>query len=348
VSPAEPAGKTPARGGEEAFVAWLRKKLPRPVRVGDDTAELAARGRLVITVDQQIEGTHFARGLDLFVLGRRLMAVNLSDLAASGARPRWAVLALGLPEECDPRRLVEGVLAEAKRHGVALVGGDVAHSPLLTSSLTLLGDKDPKAASLARDQARAGHALWLGGPVGESALGCELFLRGAQLRGSAVTLPKDKGVQLRGNLSAAGRRAVARHLVPPPQLGLGRWLASLGSSARSGAGAVIDVSDGLAKDLRRLCVASGVGAELDLRRLRAAVSPRFAELAAALGLDPIALALGGGEDYVLLFTLPAGVEPPSRFGCAQIGRITRAKEIWLLDAAGQRLELPEIGWDHLS
>lgn len=335
--------------GEEAFVAWLERRLPRSPGsspIGDDTAELAARGRLVVTVDQQIEGTHFASGLDLATLGRRLLAVNLSDLAASGARPRWALLALGLPPETDPRPLIDGLLAEAKRHGVVLAGGDVAHSPVLSASLTLLGDKPRGAASLGRDRARPGHALWLGGPVGESALGCELVLRGAELRGKRVVLPEaeDEDFLLQGKTAAAGRRAVARHLVPLPQLELGAWLAGLGRRA----GAAIDVSDGLAKDLRRLCTASNVGAELDLRLLRRAVVPEHEALATALGLDPIAVALAGGEDYVLLFTLPATVTPPDRFACTRIGTITRQRTVHFLDATGAPHPLPALGWDHLD
>ena len=335
--------------GEEAFVAWLERRLPRSPGsspIGDDTAELAARGRLVVTVDQQIEGTHFASGLDLATLGRRLLAVNLSDLAASGARPRWALLALGLPPETDPRPLIDGLLAEAKRHGVILAGGDIAHSPVLSASLTLLGDKPRGAASLGRDRARPGHNLWLGGPVGESALGCELVLRGAELRGKRVVLPEaeDEDFLLKGKTAAAGRRAVARHLVPLPQLELGAWLAGLGRRA----GAAIDVSDGLAKDLRRLCTASGVGAELDLRLLRRAVVPEHEALATALGLDPIAVALAGGEDYVLLFTLPATVTPPDRFACTRIGTITRTRTVHFLDATGAPHPLPALGWDHLD
>lgn len=340
-------------GGEEAFVAWLGRRLPR-APIGDDTAELAARGRLVVTVDQQIEGTHFASGLDLVTLGRRLLTVNLSDLAASGARPRWALLALGLPHETDPRPLVEGLLAEAARHGIVLAGGDVAHSPLLSASLTLIGEKPRGAAPLGRDRARPGHALWLGGPVGESAVGCELVLRGAQLRNRAsrsgktedfsVSLPTTKDFHLRGKLSGAARRAVARHLVPVPQMALGFWLAALGRRA----GAVIDVSDGLAKDLRRVATASGVGAELDLRLLRRAVAPGHEELATLLGLDPIALALAGGEDYVLLFTLPEGAAPPARFAATRVGTITAGRRVVYLDAAGRHHPLPRLGWDHLD
>jgi len=335
-----------SRGGEERFVDWLRRRLGEPRRVGDDTAELAARGRLVVTVDQQIEGTHFATGLDPRLVGRRLVAVNLSDLAASGARPLWALLALAVPPESDPRRLVEGVLAEARRSGLALVGGDVAHAPLLSTSLTALGEKRPRDASLGRDRARPGHVLWLGGTVGESALGCELLLRGASIVGRTVSFSsKDKSFHLGEALLGAGRRAVVRNVLPSPQLALGRWLAGLGERR---AGACIDVSDGLAKDLRRLCAASGVGVELDLRLVKRATSRGFEGLATALGLDPVAVALAGGEDYVLLFTLPQTVAPPPAFRCVRIGRIVRGAAVVMLDRDGHRLHLPRLGWDHLD
>ena len=332
-----------ATRGDERFVAWLRRIAPGSP-IGDDTAELAprrSRGRLVVTVDQQIEGTHFAPGLDPATLGRRLLRVNLSDLAASGAVPRSAFLALGLPVDVDPKPIVKGVVADAKRFGVTLAGGDVARAEVLSASLTLIGEKGARDASLGRDRAKAGHTIWLGGTVGESALGCELLLRESS---NEEEEEEAKGFHLREELMAAARRSVRRNLLPAPQLVLGRWLAALGRRA----GACIDVSDGLAKDLRRVCVASGAGAELDLRLLRRATPPRFEELAAALELDPIAVALAGGEDYVLLFTLPAGVEPPARFGCRRVGRIVAGRSLSMLDASGRRLSLPSLGWDHLA
>jgi len=331
-------------GGEERFTAWLRRRLPEPDLIGDDTAELAAAGRLVVTVDQQIEGTHFATGLEPRTIGRRLVAVNLSDLAASGARPRWAFLTLGVPPETDPRPIVEGVLAAARRHGLVLAGGDVAHAPLLLTSLTVVGEKPRRDATLGRDRARAGQTLWLGGTVGESALGCELLLRGAELAGRGVSLIGVEDRHLPAALHAAARRAVRRNAVPEPQLELGRWLASLGRRA----GACIDISDGLAKDLGRLASASGVGVELDLRLLRRATPPRFEDLAEALGLDPVAVALAGGEDYVLLFTLPKRLEPPARFRCLPVGRTAPGRAVTMLDRDGLAHPLPNLGWDHLD
>lgn len=341
-------------GGEEAFVAWLRRRLPGPPAIGDDTAELTApggQGRLVVTVDQQVEGTHYLSGLDPRAVGRRLVAVNLSDLAASGARPRWALLALAAPPELDPRRIVDGALAEAKPHGLRLVGGDFAHAPLLAASLTAIGERGKGDATLGRDRAKPGHRIWLGGTVGDSALGCELLLRGAISDGRRVDLSAGpEGVPaldelLPRRLLPAARRAVRRNLRPTPQLALGHWLAGLGAKR---AGAAIDVSDGLAKDLGRVLEASGVGAELDLRLLHEATAPRFDALATALELDPVAVALAGGEDYVLLFTLPGSIEPPPRFGCLPVGRILPGRRAWMLDRDGKRHPLPRLGWDHLE
>jgi len=333
--------------GEEAFVAWLRRRLPEPVLVGDDVAALdSPRGQLIVTVDQQIEGTHFAPGLDPGLVGRRLVRVNLSDLAAAGAHPRWALLTLAIPPELDPRAVVEGVIAECRHFGLALAGGDVAHAPLLAATLTALGDRPRRAPSLGRDRARTGHRIWIGGTVGESALGCELLLRGATMAGRRVALPDpSEDLVLDRLMAAAAKRAVRRNVLPEPQLGLGAWLAEL---APRRAGACIDVSDGLAKDLRRIATASGRGVELDLRLVKRATSPRFEALATALGLDPIAVALAGGEDYVLLFTLPSGVEPPAALGARPIGRVVASRESVMLDRDGRGQPLPELGWDHLS
>ena len=326
---------------EDELVAWLRRRLPRGGdRLGDDTARLPAQGPHVVTVDQQIEGVHFPAGLDGATIGRRLLAVNLSDLAASGARPLWALLALTLPSGYDPRPLFRGLLAAGREHRVSLVGGDLARGPRLAAALTLAGALAPGAAPLGRDRARPGDSLWLGGTVGDSGLGRELLLRGARPAGRRVELPAGL---VPAPLAAAARGAVARHLRPQPQLALGRALAGT-----RGAGAAIDLSDGLALDLRRICRASGVGAEIDLAQLQRALAPRFEPLAAALDLSAVGLALGGGEDYVLLFTLRPGVAPPRGHRALRIGTILDGRALRLRDAAGRRHPLPRLGWDHLA
>jgi thiamine-monophosphate kinase len=292
--------------------------------IGDDAA-LLPPGSFVVTLDHQIAGVHFPPNLDPAAVARRLLAVNLSDLAAMGASPAYAFLALAAPCGFDHRRFFTALLAACRRHRLTLAGGDLARHRELSTSLTLLGTKADGARWLERSGARPGHALWLGGTIGESAAGRLLIERGEL--GEAFS-----------SLRAAARRAVRRHLTPRPQLALGRWL------GEQTTGAAMDVSDGLARDLHRLCRASGVGAEVEAGALPFA--DRFATLCDAIGADPLALAIGGGEDYVLLFTLPKGVTPPLEFRARRIGRITKGQRVVLVNG-GERSDLPAIGWDHL-
>lgn len=340
---------------EEGLVAWLRTLTARQQRggsrrarralIGDDAATLPS-GQ-VVTVDQQIEGVHFPAGLPPAVIARRLLAVNLSDLAASGARPRHAFLALAAPPGFDHRSFFRALVRAGDDYGIVLAGGDLALAPQLHLSLTLIGERRRGSATLARDLARPGQVLWLGGTLGESAAGCELLRRGASVRGSSIVLPESFSAA--GGLRPAAVRAVRRHLLPTPQLELGRWLAARG---RGAAVAAIDVSDGLAKDLHRLCTASEVGVRLVGAALRSAAPPRFAELSDRLGLDPDRLVESGGEDYVLLFTLPKGTPPPACFGAFAIGSTTRTVGVFVDDpdavpARGPR-RLAAAGWDHLG
>ena len=316
---------TQKRDGENRLIDWLSRRTARQPggsRLGDDAAVLPP-GSFAVTVDHQIEGVHFPPGLDPAVVARRLLAVNLSDLAASGAVPRYAFLALAAPAGFDHRRFFTSLLASCRKFGVELAGGDLARNPeRLSASLTLMGTKAGRRW-IERGGARPGHALWLGGTIGESAAGRLLIERGGWKEGDS------------SSLRVAARRAMRRHLEPEPQLALGRWL----SDQRAGAG--MDVSDGLARDLHRLCRASGVGAEVDAAELP--FPARFPSLCEMIAADPQALALGGGEDYVLLFTLPEGIEPPEG---RRIGRITRKREVAMI-REGKRSALPDVGWDHL-
>jgi thiamine-monophosphate kinase len=208
-----------------------------------------------------------------------------------------------------------------------------------TASLTLIGARWPRARRfLRRAEARAGDAIYLGGTVGESALGLELVKRGARATAGGVSLPAT--LRIPRTLEAAARRAVERHLLPRPQLELGAWL------ARRSRGAAIDVSDGVARDLHRMCAASGVGASIDAALLPR--SARFGALAVELGLDPLALQLGGGEDYVLLFTLPARGRADVSPAGHRIGQIEARHEVVLIGDDGARRPLPDLGWDHLA
>jgi thiamine-monophosphate kinase len=332
-----PSSKRPHRAEtERTLVDWLAARPETAGLIGDDAAVFGARRAHVVTVDSQTAGVHFPADLAPEILARRLLAVNLSDLAAMGARPAHAFLALAAAPGFDHRRFFTALLAAARRYGLVLAGGDLSSAPVTSASLTLIGARWPRARRfLRRAEARPGDDVYLGGTVGESALGLELVERGARRTATGVSLPAT--LRIPRALEAAARRAVERHLLPRPQLELGAWL------ARRSRAAAIDVSDGVARDLHRLCAASGVGASIDAARLPR--SARFTELARELGLDPLTLQLGGGEDYVLLFTLPPRARADVSPACQRIGRIEAGREVVLGDDV--RRPLPDLGWDHL-
>lgn len=244
--------------------------------VGDDAALVAPPPgfELALAADTIVEGVHFPAGMDAAAIGHRVLAVNLSDLAAMAADPAWALLALTLPrvDEAWLDGFAGGLDALARRTGTAIVGGDTTAGPLVVT-VTIAGLVPPGQA-LRRAGAQPGDIVFVSGCPGEAAAGLGV------LRG-----------QLAGN-AAAREHVRARFLWPEPRLDLGRAL-------RGVATACIDVSDGLAGDLAKLCAASGVGARLDGARL-----PVSAELAEVAGGDALRLCLAGGDDYELLFTAP--------------------------------------------
>lgn len=330
---------------EDQLISWLKERLNRTGvedRIGDDAAVLPAGGPWVTTMDTQIEGVHFRSGLDPSILARRLWAVNASDIAAMGADPCHAFLSLSAPQNFDRKRFFEAFLEACGPSGTELAGGDLSSHPSICVVLTLIGRSDSGRRFLRRDEARPGHDLWLGDTsLGESALGLEWVLRGASLDTSdhqVIGLPR-----MAPAAQETCERSVRRHLLPEPQLGLGRLL------SKRTRGAAMDISDGLSKDLHRLCRASGVGAVVHLDRL---VEPQgWSEIRHLLGKDAprwLDLALGGGEDYILCFTLPTGEPPPSDFSCLKIGSIRAVKEIVAVDRDGASAPLPVSGWDHLS
>jgi len=244
--------------------------------VGDDAAVLAVDGAMAVTVDTLVSGVHFPDGMAASLLGYRLMAVNLSDLAAMGAEPRWATLALTLPkpDELWLEGFSRGLYELAERFGVSLVGGDLTRGPL-TATLQLMGRVD-RGAALTRGGGNLGDDIYVTGTLGDSAAGIALITE-------RVPAPP-------GSAEAALEERFYR---PLPRVAEGRALRSLASAA-------IDISDGLLADLGHLCKASGCGALIDVERV-----PLSAEL---ISLFPpqIALghALGGGDDYELCFTAP--------------------------------------------
>jgi thiamine-monophosphate kinase len=244
--------------------------------IGDDAAVLAVNGHVAVTVDTLVAGVHFPDGCAPALLGYRLMAVNLSDLAAMGAQPRWGTLALTLPSADEPwlDGFSRGLFELADRYGVSLVGGNLSRGPL-TLTLTLLGVVEPKNM-LTRGGGHVGDDVYVTGTLGDSAAGIALILeRSAAPHGSAAAALKE------------------RFYRPVPRVGAGLALGPLATAA-------IDISDGLLADLGHICKASGCGATIDVERV-----PLSVELLSLFPpQDALAQALGGGDDYELCFTAP--------------------------------------------
>jgi thiamine-monophosphate kinase len=271
------------------LVDWIRRRVPPPgpdvvVGIGDDAAVLRPpRGEwLVQTTDTLVDGVHFDRALcSPETIGRRAVAVNLSDLAAMAARPQWLLLSLALPPSlpvADFEALVDGAIAAATAGGAALVGGNLTRMPgPLTIDVHATGRVRPRRV-LRRDGARPGDSLWVTGSLGGAAAGL------AMLRES----------------SAAHGPAVDRYLAPAPRLREAAALAAAGAAR-----AAIDVSDGLAASVRQLAAASGAGARIDGDLLP--LLPEARRWFASRGADAVDEALAS-DDYELLFAVPAKAE----------------------------------------
>ncbi len=320
--------------------AMLAEQAPGVVRgIGDDVAVLDISGPeyLLATCDIQVEGVHFTRkAISPYQLGRKVVAINVSDIAAMGGEPRWALVSLAIQEDTEVDyvdELYRGMREQAALAGASIVGGNMS---LLKSGiavdLTLLGVIAPERLIL-RSTARAGDAILLTGSPGESRAGLELIRR------PELALSFESRQKL-----------LERHLCPQPRLAEGRLLAKSGQ-----VNAMIDVSDGVIADLRHICNSSGKGAEIRVESLP--VSPGVVETARLAGADSLEWALSGGEDYELLFTAsPESVPGLQKMlldetgnSCAQIGKITaETGELWLLLADGKRITPSEKGWDHFA
>ncbi|MXN30745.1 thiamine-phosphate kinase [Delftia sp. CH05] len=283
----------------------IRRFFQRPVRraalgVGDDCALLApAPGmQLAVSSDMLVEGRHFFADVDPRLLGHKSLAVNLSDLAACGARPLAFTLALSLPraDAAWTEAFAAGLLALADAHGCELVGGDTTQGPL-NICITVFGEVPPGQALL-RSGARAGDDIWVSGSLGDARLALEALL-------DHTTLPP-------GTLAAARQRLEA----PTPRVALGQALRGIASSA-------LDVSDGLLGDLGHILEQSRVGASLDTRLITPLLD---AGRHTPLAIDLLhQCTLSGGDDYELCFTAPAdrrdAVQAAGRDSATRVTRI---------------------------
>ncbi|MGH8118834.1 MAG: thiamine-phosphate kinase [Rhodanobacteraceae bacterium] len=299
--------------------------------IGDDAAllEVPAGRQLVACTDTMVAGLHFLPATAPADIGWKSLAVNLSDLAAMGAEPAWALLALTLPQD-DPRfveAFADGFAALARAHGVALVGGDTTQGPLAIT-VTALGAV-PAGAALRRDGARVGDGVFVTGTLGDGA--------------GALTAIRDRGAGA-ANRDHTFASLLARMTRPEPRV-------TAGLALRGIASACIDVSDGLLADLGHVCTASGVGAEVDADAL-----PVSASLAATFDAEACrSFALSGGDDYELCFSVPAGREADvtaalagTGCGATRIGRILTGTGVRAIDADGNTIRTPHAGWEHFS
>lgn len=296
--------------------------------VGDDAALLRVSPghELAISTDMLVAGTHFFPDTDPRRLGWKALAVNISDLAAMGARPRWATLALSLPQADDAwlAAFAAGLFECAEQFGVELVGGDTTRGPL-NLSVTIMGEI-PAGQALRRDAARAGDDIWVSGSLGGAALGL------AALQGR---------VQLE---EAIRQDCVPILESPQPRVALGLALRGLAHAA-------IDISDGLLADLGHILECSGLGAELQFDTI-----PAHAALAPLLDQEwARSCLLAGGDDYELCFTaasakreLIAGIGAQLGLPLTRIGHISADQGLRLLDRAGQSIPTPRSGYDHFA
>jgi thiamine-monophosphate kinase len=330
---------------EDELIGVIRRLLAEDMPgvvlgVGDDAALVEMGSHLgILTTDMLVEGVHFDREtVSANDLGYKALAVNVSDVAAMGGSPRYGMVSLGLPDEVEASWVVElygGLRDAAGEYAMAVVGGDTSRSDRLVVSVAVTGEV-ARGGAVTRAGARPGDRVVVSGALGASAGGLKLLQ--APPHDVAPTVASDWG-----------RALLNSHLRPAARVGEGQTL------AQSGATAMMDVSDGLAKDLGRLCEASEVRAAVILADVPVALSLK--ELADVLpDVDPLTLALEGGEDYELLATLPptavrgAASKLAERFGTqlTDIGEIREGRGLVAIESDGTKRPLEPRGWDHFS
>ncbi len=322
--------------GEFGLIERLRQALGEPgderlvAGIGDDAAVWRSdAGFAVATTDTMVAGVHFLPGEVAWRdVGWKALAVNVSDVAAMGAAPSFALVTLCVPPETpvgDVDELYAGLRECADTYGVTVAGGDVVASPAFTITVALSGDVATRGegtpALLRRDGARAGDAIAVTGSLGGSAGGLRVLTDGVAR-------------------TDAAERLIARHMRPYPRVDAGR------AAVSAGAACAIDISDGLVQDLGHVCEASGLSAELWLPKV-----PLDDALLATFPDDAVTLAATGGEDYELILVAPEDVLKRAEVMLGTplpiVGVMREGTGVRVLDAAGREVRLAKRGWDHL-
>ncbi|MEZ5465797.1 MAG: thiamine-phosphate kinase [Lysobacteraceae bacterium] len=314
--------------GEFDLIERIRRRLGAQADVvlgiGDDAAivQPLPDRQLVVCTDTLVKGVHYPPETGAADIGWKALAVNLSDLAAMGARPRWVTLALTRPQadEAWLEDFLDGFLALAITHGVALVGGDTTRGPE-SITVTAFGSVPPEQA-LRRDAARIGDELWVTGTLGDAALALKQWKDGGRIDDAALAARLDR---------------------PTPRIAFGLALRGI-------AHACIDISDGLLADIGHVAKASAVGIELQVDAL-----PTSGQLAALPSLARQGLQLAGGDDYELCFSAPAEqastlqrLAEAAGLRVTRIGRVIDGGGVRVLDANGQVFSLSDEGYRHFS
>lgn len=332
---------------ETEFVTWLREHTPRSVRglclgIGDDAAIIEGCGGrdFILKTDMSIEDVHFRGRLHPpRSIGHRALARALSDVAAMGGTAKFALISLAVSRKAAQvwiKRIYAGILALADRFQVAVVGGDTAVVSGKTLIDVVVVGEVRRGGAVRRSGARPGDQLYVSGRLGLSALGLR------RLRSSGG--PRSSDAQAHRAIRAIRPvEAIQAHLYPEPRCALGRYL-----SQKRLASALIDLSDGLSTDLGHLCRASGVGASVWAERLPL---PEPEDGRRSRAQEPLELALHGGEDYELLFTVPPGrvAQVPSSFRglpLHHIGEIRKSRHLILIWPDGKLVPLRPAGYDH--
>jgi thiamine-monophosphate kinase len=349
----EPAASQHTSGNstksEFDFIAALKQRVAASgiksessiAGIGDDAAVFRSGSgkENVISADMLVEDIDFRRTTTPpFLLGHKALAVSLSDIAAMGARPLWSLISIGVPEDIWQTEFVnhfyDGLLALANQYGVQLIGGDTSRTNEGIVIDSVVAGECAAGAAVMRSGASPGDQIFVTGSLGAAAAGLRLIERGAHL--AEQNLGDEDSQKL--------DHVLIRQLRPEPRVG---WGIVLGEERL--ATAMIDLSDGLSSDLNRLCEASGVGALIDSSLLP--IDNRVVELCGRRALDPLQLALHGGEDFELLFTIkPADVARlPRRVDGVEIKRIGEVSKTadGVRISEGQRIwDLKPGGWKH--
>ncbi|MBL7685473.1 MAG: thiamine-phosphate kinase [Deltaproteobacteria bacterium] len=335
-----PSSQDLAQFSEDQIIQLIRKTCGSKhssvlCGMGDDAAVTKnGKPHLVFTTDALQENIHFTwKTISPFYLGRKLLAVNLSDLAAMGAKPRWALLSLAIPRNAPLlqfQEFLKGLQSSLKEYSVSLIGGDTDHSLMgWRVSMTLIGES---SREVLRSKAQIGDDIWVTGHLGYSALGFNLLSK------RKISLQKP-GLQ----------KFIRAHQNPTPRIKIGEFL-----NRSKMAHAMMDVSDGFLKDLGRLCRASRCGALIEWKHFH--LSSVFKKYCDELNLSPESLVLAGGEDYELIFTASPQHETKilkafqnQKLSVSKVGKIVeRPKKAQVLDAEGKTLLLSTQGYSHFS